>query len=46
MIVLLFGSLFFAIFSCSKKTCAAYNENQKEEYKMKKNAKHKKARVF
>jgi hypothetical protein len=32
--------------ACKKKTCPAYNENLKEEYKINKNTKHKKARMF
>jgi hypothetical protein len=32
--------------ACKKKTCPAYNENLKEEYKINKKAKHKKARMF
>lgn len=39
--------IFCIIFSssCAKKTCAAYNENQKEVYNMKK-TKRSKARVY
>ncbi|MBL7790253.1 MAG: hypothetical protein JNL75_10535 [Chitinophagales bacterium] len=32
-------------YSCKKKTCPAYQENQKEEYKIK-NQKRKKAKLF
>lgn len=32
-------------YSCKKKTCPAYNENQKEDYKIK-NTKRKKAKLF
>jgi hypothetical protein len=33
-------------YSCKKKTCPAYNENQEEVYKISKNQKHKKAKLF
>jgi hypothetical protein len=35
---------FVGSFSCKKKTCPAYQENQKEEYKIK--GKRKKAKLF
>lgn len=35
---------FVVSFSCKKKTCPAYQENQKEEYKIK--GKRKKAKLF
>lgn len=46
-ILILFSIVFFVtVYSCKKKTCPAYDENQKEEYKIKPNAKHKKERMY
>lgn len=45
LILIIFIMICFAgSFSCKKKTCPAYQENQKEEYKLK--GKRKKAKLF
>lgn len=45
--ILVFLVMFFCLgyYSCKKKTCPAYQEDQKEEYKIK-NQKRKKAKLF